>query len=150
MKLHSSPLLIMLVCIFVFTCCSKDDAAKAVILQSIEYPIYDISNSNISGKAAFTQEDNGSTHVLIELEGAFTSENPAFIRFNSAAEGGPVAITLKACQCAISNTTITKLDNDSPITYEGLIQLNGHITIHTGAGPQSPIAAVADIGSNAN
>ncbi len=150
MKLHSSPLLIILVCIFVFTGCSKDDAAKAVILQSIEYPIYDISNSNISGKATFTQEDNGSTHVLIELEGSFTSENPAFIRFNSAAEGGSVAITLKACECAISNTTITKLDNGSPITYEGLIQLNGHISIHTGAGPQSPIAAVADIGSNAN
>ncbi len=109
---------------------------------------YDISNSNISGIATFTQEDNGSTHVLIELEGAFTSENPAFIRFNSAAEGGSVAITLKACECAISNTTITQFDNGSPITYEGLLNLNGHITIHTGLGPQAPIAAVADIGSN--
>ena len=145
-----SPLTIsVLVLAFLMLTCSKDDVEKAVILQSVEYSIYDISNSNISGKATFTQEDNGSTHVLIELEGAFTSENPAYIRFNSAAEGGLVAITLKACECAISNTTITQLDNGNPITYEGLIMLNGHITIHTGVGPQAPIAAVADIGSNA-
>jgi len=142
--------LLILGIILIFTSCNKDDVKKAVILQSVEYVIYDISNSNISGKATFTQEDNGSTHVLIELEGAFTSENPAYIRFNSAAEGGLIAITLKACECAISNTTITQLDNGSPITYEGLIKLNGHITIHSGVGPQAPIAAVADIGSNAN
>ena len=99
---------------------------------------------------AFTQEDNGSTHVLIELEGSFTSENPAYIRFNSAAEGGDVAITLKVCECAISNTTITQFDNGNPITYEGLLNLNGHITIHNGSGSDAPIVAVADIGSNAN
>lgn len=140
----------VLVLAFLFLGCNKDDVEKAVILQSVEYSIYDISNSNISGTATFTQEDNGSTHVLIELEGAYTSENPAYIRFNSAAEGGAVAITLKTCECAISNTTITRFDNGSPITYEGLIQLNGHITIHSGAGSQAPIVAVADIGSNSN
>ena len=148
--MKKSLTILILGVILIFTSCNKDDVEKAVILQSLEYSIYDISNSNISGKATFTQEDNGSTHVLIELEGAFTSENPAYIRFNSAAEGGLVAITLKACECAISNTTITQLDNGSPITYEGLIKLNGHITIHNGVGPQAPIAAVADIGSNAN
>ena len=146
-----SPLSILALTLsFIFFSCAKDDVEKAVILQSAEYSIYDISSSNISGKATFTQEDNGSTHVLIELVGAFTSENPAYIRFNSAAEGGLVAITLKTCECAISNTTITKLDNGNPITYEGLLNLNGHITIHNGDGPQAPIAAVADIGANAN
>ncbi|NNK17632.1 MAG: hypothetical protein HKP49_00605 [Maribacter sp.] len=148
--MKSSLTISVLVLAFLLLACSKDDVEKAVILQSVEYSIYDVSSSNISGKATFTQEDNGSTHVLIELEGAFTSENPAYIRFNSAAEGGDVAITLNACQCSISDTTITQLDNGRPITYEGLINLNGHITIHTGAGHQAPIAAVADIGSNAD
>ena len=146
-----SPLsILVLTFAFIFSSCAKDDVAKAVILQSVEYTIYDITNSNITGTATFTQEDNGSTHVLIELEGAFTSENPAYIRFNRAAEGGSVAITLKTCKCAISNTTITQFDNGSPITYEGLITLNGHITIHSGVGTQASIVAVADIGSNAN
>ena len=150
MRFKSSLTILVFAFSFVFLGCNKDDVEKAVILQSVEYSIYDISKSNISGKATFTQEDNGSTHVLIELKGAFTSQNPAFIRFNSAAESGLVAITLKACECAISNTTITKLDNGNPITYDGLLNLNGHITIHNGDGPQAPIAAVADIGSNAN
>ena len=139
--------ILALVFTLVFTSCGKDDAAKAVILQSVEYQIYDISGSGVTGTATFTQEDNGSTHVLIELNGADTSTNPAFIHFNSAAMGGDVAITLSACECAISDTTITKLDNGNSITYEGLLDLNGHITILDGNGIK---IAVADIGANAN
>lgn len=149
MKYKSSPFVLIWALMFVFLSCNNDDVKEAVILQSVAYPIYDISNSNISGTATFTQEDNGSTHVLIELEGAYTSENPAYIRYNSAAEGGTVAITLTKCECAISNTTITHLDSGNAITYEGLIALNGHITIHGGVGYDAPIVAVADIGSNA-
>ncbi|NNK17631.1 MAG: hypothetical protein HKP49_00600 [Maribacter sp.] len=145
--MKSSLSLLTLVCMLIFTGCKKDDVEKAVILQKVEYSIYDVANSNISGKATFTQEDNGSTHVLIELEGSDTATNPAFIRFNSAAEGGDIAITLNACQCSISDTTITQLDNGNPITYEGLLSLNGHITILDNS---NNIIAVADIGANAN
>ena len=150
MKMKSSLSILALSLALVFTGCNKDDVAEAVILQSVEYQIYDVSNSGLSGTATFTQEDNGSTHVLIELEGSYTATNPAFIRFNSAAEGGSVAITLKVCECSISNTTITQLDNGNPITYEGLLGLNGHVTIHADSSDQSAILAVADIGSNAN
>ncbi len=147
--MKSSLSILALTCSLLFISCKKDDVADVVIMRSIEYTIYDVSSSNITGTATFTQEDNGSTHVLIELEGSSTAENPAYIRFNTASEGGDVAITLKVCECSISNTTITKLDNGTPITYEGLIQLNGHITIHDGNG-QSSIVAVSDIGSNFN
>lgn len=147
--MKSSLSILALTCSLLFISCKKDDVSQAVIMQSIEYTIYDVSGSNITGKATFTQEDNGSTHVLIQLEDSSTSQNPAYIRFNTASEGGDVAITLKACECLISNTTITKLDNGTSITYEGLIQLNGHITIHDG-NSQSSILAVADIGSNSN
>ena len=147
MKLKSSFSILALVFTLVFTSCGKDDAAKAVILQSDEYTIFDVANSGISGKVTFTQEDNGSTHVLIELNGADTSTNPAYINFNSAAEGGDIAITLEVCTCSISDTTITNFDNGNPITYEGLLSLNGHITILDEMGN---IVAVADIGSNSN
>ncbi|MBD1261360.1 hypothetical protein HZY62_12215 [Maribacter polysiphoniae] len=147
MKIKSSLAVLALLCVMVFTGCKKDDVEKAVILQSVEYQIYDVSGSGISGTATFTQEDNGTTHVLIELDGANTSTNPAYIRFNSAAEGGDIAITLAVCECAISNTTITQLNNGNSITYEGLIALNGHITIHDA---NNNIVAVADIGANSN
>ena len=150
MKNVSSLSFFALLCVFLVLSCNDDDVTEAVILQSVEYPIYDISGSNISGTATFTQEDNGSTHVLIELVGAYTSENPAYIRYNSAAEGGTVAITLMTCECAISNTSITQLNNGSSISYDGLTHLDGHITIHNGQGSTAPIVAVADIGANAN
>ena len=147
MKMKNSFSILALVCTLMLTSCNKDDASKAVILQEIAYNIYDVANSGISGMATFTQEDNGSTHVLIELNGSNTSTNPAYINFNSAAEGGDIAITLKVCECSISNTTITKFDNGNTITYEGLISLNGHITI---LDENANIVAVADIGSNSN
>ncbi len=80
--MKNSLSILLLVVTVIFSSCNKDDAVKAVILQSVEYSIYDIANYGITGKVTFTQEDNGSTHVLIELEGAFTIENPAYIRFN--------------------------------------------------------------------
>ena len=145
--MKSSLTFLTLVCALIFASCNKDDVEEAVILQSVDYPIFDVSGSNISGTATFTQEDNGSTHVLIELEGASTSTNPAFIHFNNAADGGDVAITLVACECSISNTTVTHFDIGNPITYEGLINLDGHITIRD---ENNNIVSVADIGSNAN
>lgn len=147
MKMKSSLSILALAFTLVFTSCNKDDAATAVILQEVTYTIFDVANSGVSGKATFTQEDNGSTHVLIELDNSNTTTNPAYINFNSAAEGGDIAITLKACECLISNTTITTFDNGNTITYEGLINLNGHITI---LDENNNIIAVADIGSNAN
>ena len=150
MKMKSSLSLLALTLVLIFSGCGKDDVAEAVILKSVEYQIYDVSNSGVSGTVTFTQEDNGSTHVLIELAGGYTANNPAFIRFNSAAEGGSVAITLKVCECSISNTTITKLDNGNSITYEGLLALNGHVTIHANSDNNSAILAVADIGANSN
>ncbi len=145
--MKNSLSILALVLTLVFTSCKKDDAATAVILQSVEYNIYDVASSGITGTATLTQEDNGSTHVLIELNGADTSTNPAYIHFNSAADGGNIAITLVACECSISNTTVSHFDSGNPITYEGLVNLDGHVTIRDENGN---IAAVADIGSNSN
>ena len=70
--MKSSLSILALVFTLIFTSCGKDDAAKAVILQKLDYVIYDVANSGVSGKATFTQEDNGSTHVLIELDNSDT------------------------------------------------------------------------------
>lgn len=148
MKLKSSLSILALACTMVFTSCSKDESSseKKNIVQEVTYDIFDVANSGVTGTATFTHEDNGSTHVLIELNGSDTSINPAFINYNSAAVGGDVAISLKVCTCSISNTTITKFDNGETITFEELIGLNGHITI---LDDNDVIVAVANIGSNA-
>mgnify|MGYP001827951882 CR=1 FL=1 len=147
MKLKNALSVLALVCSLVFTSCNKLDEPTLAIPQEIAYTLVAVADSGVSGTATFTKEENGSSHVLIELNNSNTTTNPAFINFNSASEGGDVAITLTACECSVSNTTITQFDNGETIAYEGLVTLNGHITILDETGHS---VAVADIGSNSN
>ncbi len=134
--------------ILLTTNCNKSD--DTVIINSIEYQITELTNSNITGTATFTKDSDGATHVLINLNGSTTSEHPAYIRYNTATAGGPVAITLSVCECSVSSTIVTQLDDGTPISYESLIKLNGHISIHESSNNLENIVAVANIGSNAN
>ena len=57
-------------------------------------------------------------------------------------------VTLGVCECAISETVVTQLDNGTPITFVELMTFDGHLNIY-----QSPtdgtLIAAANIGSNA-
>ena len=142
------PLLLLLVSVLLTTGCGKDDI-NVVILQSVEYAIVPVNGSNVSGKATFTEDTSGKTEVLIELNGTSTAVYPAFIRFNTASEGGPVALTLTACECNVSHTVVTKLDNGNKISYEDLALLNGPLSIHLSNTELETVVAVANVGSNA-
>lgn len=145
--MKSSSLLLALTFVFILGSCKKD-SVDAVVLQSKVYQLNAMTDSNITGTATFTEDSEGKTHVLIELEGANTTLNPAFIRYNSADEGGPVAITLEKCTCSISDTVVSELDGGAKINFDGLLKLDGHITIHQSPEDLETIVAVANIGSN--
>jgi hypothetical protein len=55
---------------------------------------------------------------------------------------------LEVCECAISETLVTQLDDGTPITFVELMTFDGHLNIY-----QSPtdgsLIATANIGSNA-
>lgn len=144
-----SSLLILVCLTVIISGCSKDDVS-AVILQSKEYKITSANGSGITGTATFTEDSNGQTSILIELDNTDTETHPAYIRYNSANEGGPVAITLKACTCSVGTTIVTKLDDGTPIDYDGLLKLDGHISISDGPESIKLIVATANIGSNGN
>ena len=134
----------LLLVLIIFTNCKKDDV-DSVLLQSTVYQLNAVDGSGVTGKATFTEDSNGTTEVLIELTGSTTSDNPAFIRFNSTTEGGTIALTLTSCTCSVSHTVVSKLDGGTSISYDGLLKLDGHISIHDGT---NTIVSVADIGSN--
>lgn len=139
--------------VLILGACSKDDdkASEDVgddILQSKVYQLEAMAGSNITGTATFTEDVDGKTTVLIKLEGSNTTEHPAFIRYNNASEGGPVAITLKECTCSVSETVVSMLDNGESINYDGLVELDGHITIHESPQDLETIVSVANIGAN--
>ena len=143
----SSSLLLIIACVLILGGCKKDNV-DTVILQSKVYQLNAMSGSNITGTATFTEDDQGKTTVLIELDGSNTTEHPAFIRYNNASDGGPVAITLKKCTCSVSETVVSKLDGGASINFDGLLKLDGHITIHESPEDLETIVAFANIGSN--
>ncbi|MGB5781084.1 MAG: hypothetical protein WBM42_04370, partial [Eudoraea sp.] len=69
--------------------------------------------------------------------------------FNSAVEGGPIAITLEPCTCAVSTTVVTQLDDGTPIDFDKLLNLDGHVSIQNSPS-NDEIIAVVDIGINAD
>ena len=147
--MKSSPYVVVVLALLIFSGCKKDDV-NTVILRSTEYQLSDIDGSGVTGIATFTEDSNGTTEVLIELIGSSTAKNPAFIRFNSASEGGSIALTLTSCECSVSHTVVSKLDDGTTISYDGLLKLDGHVSIHGGENNSEIIVSVTNIGANAN
>lgn len=147
-KLFSSLPLVLTCLIVLLGSCKKDDV-DTVILQETVYNLIPLNSSGITGTATFTENSDGTTYILIELEGSNTSEHPAYIRYNSVSEGGSNAITLKDCTCAISETDVTKLDGGTSINYDGLLKFDGHVAILANKSDDT-VVAVANIGKNAN
>ncbi|WP_026348468.1 hypothetical protein [Eudoraea adriatica] len=106
--------------------------------------------SGITGTASFTRDSNDNTTILIELTNTNTDEHPANIRFNTAAEGGPIAITLEPCTRAVSTTVVTQLDDGTPIDFDKLLNLDGHVSKQESSANPDVVVAIADIGINAN
>lgn len=147
--MKSSPYFLLVLSLVFLTGCKSDDISS-VILRSVEYRLTAVGGSNVTGTATFTEDNNGKTEVLIQLDdGSSTLVHPAYIRFNSADEGGAIALTLEACECAVSRTTVSKLDSGTPISYDDLLKLDGHISIHESPTDMTVIS-VADVGENAN
>lgn len=132
--------------------CSKDDSSSKSSTSVKLYTLSSVSNSNISGKVTFKKNEDGSTTVLLEINGSSTDIHPAFIYFNDAATGGEIAITLEPidCDCESSSTIVTTLDDGTPITYEQLLKFDGHIKIHQNEDHMEIVITEGNIGSNAN
>lgn len=147
--MKKAPFLVIAVVFALITSCKKDDVSS-VILQSTEYRLQAVGPNGITGTVTFTEDSDGKTEVLVELDdGSSVAVHPAYIRFNSAEEGGAVALTLNPCECKVSTTTVSKLDVGTSISYEGLLQLDGHVSIHNTPEDYTVISA-ANIGVNAN
>ncbi|MEM1259557.1 MAG: hypothetical protein AAGH81_13565 [Bacteroidota bacterium] len=119
-----------------------------MILRSTEYRLEAVGDSGIFGTVTFTEDSDGKTEVLVQLDdGSSVAIHPAYIRFNTLEEGGTVALTLNPCECAVSTTLVNQLDNGSIISYDGLMRLNGHVSIHNTPDDYTVISG-ANIGSN--
>lgn len=153
--MKKAPYFLLLIALAIVVSCGKDDnieptGVNEIIVDQIDYPLNAENGSGITGKATLTRDSNDNTSILIELENTNTDEHPAYVRFNSASEGGPVAITLEPCTCAVSTTVVTQLDDGTPIDFDKLLNLDGHVSIQESTANPDVVIATADIGQNGN
>ncbi|MGB5665203.1 MAG: hypothetical protein WBM53_00010 [Maribacter sp.] len=127
--------------------CAKDDATD--LNESKVFQLRYVEDPSLLGKVLIKKNTDGSSTISLQLNGTSTEVHPAYIYYNSLAQGGPIAITLDPCGCLESNTVVTKLDNGQDISYEELINFNGHVKIHHTYENIETILLNGNIGSNA-
>lgn len=132
--------------------CNDDSDTMAIVdLDAKTYQLFERSNSGVSGSATFTNRSDGSVLVTLSLNG--TPQNgmhPSHIHFNSAAEGGGIAVTLNPVNgtTGMSETAVTVTDDGNPITYMELLNFDGYINVHLSATDLGTVVAQGDIGQN--
>lgn len=117
---------------------------------STTYVLGAVNNSGVNGTVTFTKRAGGSTLVKVNLSGASPTGNyPISINDNTVDATGPVAITLNNYlgSTGTSVTSVRKLNNNTAITYEQLMDFNGHLNIATSAIDPTYITQ-GNIGSN--
>ena len=146
--------------ILLFLGCSKSENADVnnpdskpdpdpVPVELVTYNLTAVHDSGVTGTAKLIRNDDGTSTIFIEMTNAPEGLHPAAVHNNSLEEGGPIAITLNACECLISETIITELDNQTAISFDQLMVFDGYINIYQGSENMDNIIAHVNIGSNA-
>ncbi len=105
----------------------------------------------ISGNVKFEERKDGSVLATIALTGTpNTGSHPAHIHKNSAAEGGPIAITFNSVNGATgkSLTSIRNQDDGTNFNYQLLKSYNGYVNVHLSVAELNVIVAQGNIGIN--
>lgn len=146
--MKSFKFLFSLLTLVLFISCSNEE--ESIDLSSKVYQLQSVADPGLLGKLIISENSDGSSTVNLELYGTSTEIHPTIIYHNSLFQGGPLAITLEPCGCVKSTTVVTALDNGKKISYDELINFNGHILVHKNETEMETILLQGDIGSNAN
>ncbi|GAL67432.1 CHRD domain-containing protein [Jejuia pallidilutea] len=141
--------ILLLPILFLCSCDNDDDVVFIGATQTIQ--LNSVADPNISGTAKFIENEDGSTTVELQLIGTPSGGmHPAHIHFNTAAEGGGIAVTLGTVNgdTGFSTATFSKLDNDTNVTFEDMLVFDGYINVHLSDSELTTIVAQGDIGQN--
>jgi hypothetical protein len=129
----------------------SNDLTYTVSGNSATYDLGSKDVDGISGNAIFIENVDGSTSINLVLSGTPNGGlHPAHIHFNTAAEGGAIALTLNSVNGSIgsSTTRVTALDDGTAITFSELASFDGYINVHLSADELGTIVAQGDVGQN--
>src|SRR5690606_1761951 len=128
-----------------------DIGQNALTDLSKTYVLNPVSDPSISGTVKFEERLNGEGVATVTLDGTTAgNSHPAHIHFNSAAEGGGIAIDFNAIdgETGIGRTNITQLRDGTPITYSDLLEFDGYVNVHLSGDDLGTLVAQGDIGGN--
>lgn len=145
--------LILLPLVLISSCRSDDAETDQVTdLASKTYTLNTVDNSGISGTVRFIKNSNFTLSIELRLLGTVNNNyHSGFLYMDNAAnDGEDVAITLDVVDgdTGMSTTVFTSLDDDTPISYEELLNFDGYIEVKSNdVNLNTPVANV-DIGQN--
>jgi len=117
-------------------------------VERVDYDLESFNGSGVTGTASLIPNADGSTTIYIQLDNASQGIHPSTVNFGSKDDGGSIAITLSECECAISETLVTQLDNGTQVDFVDLMGFDGHLNIYESP-TDGTVIAQANIGSNA-
>ncbi|MDC6387518.1 CHRD domain-containing protein [Maribacter sp. PR1] len=118
--------------------------SKTYALATVDVP-------GISGDATFFERVSGDALAVIELTGTPAGGiHPAHIHANSAAETGPIIFSFNPVDgtTGISKTHVDVLDDETPFSYQGVLDVDGYINVHLSPDDLATIVSQGDIGIN--
>lgn len=116
-----------------------------------QYALNEIGGSGVSGSATFEKRKNGKAQITLALGGTTAGgDHPSHIHANNAATGGGIVLDLKNVTGATgkSVTSVNTMKDGSAVTYDQLINYNGHINVHLSPAQLGTRIAQGNIGSN--
>lgn len=128
-----------------------DIGQNALTGDKEEYTLNELNGSGVSGTAVFEKRKNGNTIITLSLQGTVEGgDHPAHIHANDAATGGGIVLDLDNVSglTGKSVTNVNALKDATPVTYDELINYNGHINVHQSPTNLATRIAQGNIGSN--
>ncbi|WP_299665203.1 CHRD domain-containing protein [uncultured Polaribacter sp.] len=153
MKKLNSIVIVIAMSLLFYNCNNNDDEIM-LPLPSGKTTIYDLGEkavTGISGSATFIENTDASVTVVLDISGTPAGgEHPAHIHFNTAVEGGDIALTLQPVNgdTGKSSITVNALNDGTSLTYDQLLNFDGYINVHLSATELGTIVAQGDIGQN--
>ncbi|WP_339704763.1 CHRD domain-containing protein [uncultured Kriegella sp.] len=117
-----------------------------------EYDLAAVSDAAIFGTATFAERVNGETLVTLAIEGTVDGGvHPAHVHMGAVADApGGITVSLNSVTglTGTSMTNVTKLDDDTPIDYAGMIAIDGYVNVHASVDDLATLIAQGNVGAN--
>ena len=142
----------VLLALLLATGCGTDSMEDETGLtgNSEGYALEEVDGSDISGSIRFEELHGGDTFVTMQLAGVdFEETYELRLHDNTVDEGGPMRLELGEVYgvTGVNEGIINAEDN--LLTYDDLIQYDGHVVVHVSENNETLVAA-GNIGANAN